>query len=90
MVPDALKKDFEPLLLGAASAADDEHRAIVKAADKLCAYVKCLEEIAAGNHEFTWAEKSLREAVEAIDRPEVRYFLETFAPSFRLTLDELT
>ena len=90
MVPDALKKDFAPLLLGHESEADDEHRAIVKAADKLCAYVKCLEEIAAGNHEFTWAEKSLREAVEAIDRPEVRYFLETFAPSFRLTLDELT
>jgi 5'-deoxynucleotidase len=91
MVPDALKKDFEPLLLGEGDvAADPEHRALVKAADKLCAYLKCLEEIAAGNQEFAWAERALREAVEAIDLPEVRYFLETFAPSFRLTLDELT
>ena len=42
-----------------------------------------------GNPEFRHAEKSLREVVEAVDLPEAGYFLETFAPSFRLTLDEL-
>jgi 5'-deoxynucleotidase len=51
--------------------------------------VKCLEEVAAGNNEFAKAEKALRAAVDALDLPEVRYFMETFAPSFRLTLDEL-
>ncbi len=52
--------------------------------------MKCLQEIAAGNQEFAQAEKALRASVEAIDLPEVRYFLDTFLPSFRLTLDELT
>jgi 5'-deoxynucleotidase len=90
MVPAALRADFASLLLGDDADADREHHELVKAADKLCAYVKCLEEIAAGNHEFAQAEKALRASVDALGRPEVRYFLETFAPSFRLTLDELT
>ena len=58
-------------------------------ADKICAYVKCLEEIAAGNGEFVKAEKSLRTAVDALELPEVRYFMKEFAPSFRLPLDDL-
>jgi 5'-deoxynucleotidase len=87
MVPADLEADFRPLLFPAA--ADRAHWQLVKAADKVCAYVKCLEEVAAGNNEFAKAEKALRAAVDAVDLPEVRYFLETFAPSFRLTLDEL-
>jgi len=87
MVPDALRPDFASLFV--ADEADAEHRQLVKAADKLAAYVKCLEELAAGNQEFSKAEKTLRASVEAIDLPEVRYFVETFVASFRLTLDEL-
>ena len=87
MVPEALRDDYRSVLEPAA--ANPDERAIVKAADKLCAYMKCLEETAAGNREFAKAEEALRETVEAIDRPEVRYFLDTFVPSFRLTLDEL-
>lgn len=87
LVPDELKADYRPLFLP--NEGDAAPRELVRAADKLCAYVKCLEEIAAGNQEFARAEKALRASVEAIDLPEVRYFLETFAPSFRLTLDEL-
>ena len=90
MVPAPLRADFAPLLTGEGTDVDREHQELVKAADKLCAYVKGLEEIAAGNPEFAQAEKALRASVEAIDRPEVRYFLETFTASFRLTLDELT
>ena len=60
------------------------------AADKLCAYMKCLEEVTAGNREFGQAEQALRHTIEAIDLPEVRYFVATFVPSFRLTLDDLT
>jgi 5'-deoxynucleotidase len=63
--------------------------ALVHAADKICGYVKCVEELAAGNAEFAQAEKALRAAIEGLDLPEVRYFMETFAPSFRLTLDDL-
>ena len=87
MVPGALREDYRPLLFP--TAADAAHWTLVKAADKICAYVKCLEEVAAGNNEFVKAEKALREAVDALDLPEVRYFVETFGPSFRLTLDEL-
>src|SRR5262245_46192911 len=87
LVPDGLEEDYRPLFHPAES--ERAHWDVVKAADKICAYVKCLEEVAAGNGEFAKAEKSLRASVEALDLPEVRYFLETFAPSFRLTLDEL-
>jgi 5'-deoxynucleotidase len=87
MIPNALKADYQGLFF--AEEADREPRELVKAADKLCAYLKCLEEIGAGNQEFAKAEKALRASVEEFNLPEVRYFLETFVPSFRLTLDEL-
>jgi 5'-deoxynucleotidase len=87
MIPKDLKADYQGLFF--AEAADQEPRELVKAADKLCAYLKCLEEIGAGNQEFAKAEKALRASVEEPGLPEVRYFLETFVPSFRLTLDEL-
>lgn len=90
MVPDELRDDYEALLTGEDGAgADDEIDTLVKAADRLCAWIKCLEEGRAGNPEFDRAEGMLREQVEELDLPEVRYFVETFVPSFRLTLDEL-
>jgi 5'-deoxynucleotidase len=87
MLPDVLQADYRGLL--SADEADREHRELVTAADKLCAYIKCLEEIGAGNPEFAKAEKTLRASLDALPLPEVRYFLDTFVPSFRLTLDEL-
>ncbi len=87
MVPEALKADYQALFL--AEEADRAYRDLITAADKICAYLKCLEEMGAGNQEFSQAEKALRASVEALDLPEVRYFLETFVPSFRLTLDDL-
>ena len=62
---------------------------LVKAADKLSAHIKCLEELKAGNNEFREAAAQTRKALEAYDLPEVQYFLETFMESFSLTLDEL-
>lgn len=87
MLPAALRPEYEPLFRP--QDADRAHRELVRAADKLCAYIKCLQEISAGNPEFAQAEKALRASVESLDLPEVRYFLDTFVPSFRLTLDEL-
>ncbi len=87
MVPADLRADFESLF-----ASRREDRALwelVKAADKLCAYVKCVEEVSAGNREFASAERSLKATVEQLGLPEVDYFLDEFLPSFRLTLDEL-
>jgi 5'-deoxynucleotidase len=88
MVPDALRADYAMLFRPESAAAVEQE--LVKAADKLCAYMKCLEEVTAGNREFGEAEKTLQQTIEAIDLPEVRYFVQTFVPSFRLTLDELT
>ena len=62
---------------------------LVKAADKLSAYIKCIEERKAGNDEFLQAEKQTRAALEESALPEVTYFLEHFIPAFELTLDEL-
>jgi len=87
MMPEELRSDFADILTGTPD--DDPHRALVRAADKLCAYIKCLEEVSAGNPEFIHAEKTLKKNVENIDLPEVKYFLKVFTPSFALTLDEL-
>ena len=62
---------------------------LVKAAEQLTASIKFLEQLAAGNHKFSKAEKALRASVEALALAEVRYFLDTFVPSFKRTLDEL-
>lgn len=68
---------------------DAEIKAIVKAADKLSAYIKCIEERKAGNNEFLSAEKQTRVKLDESDMPELKYFLENFIPAFELTLDEL-
>jgi 5'-deoxynucleotidase len=83
-LPDDLRQDIAPLISGG----DEEYRPFVKAADKLSALVKCIEERKAGNHEFTVAERSLREAVKNLNMPEADVFAEEFLPSFALTLDE--
>jgi 5'-deoxynucleotidase len=61
---------------------------LVKAADKLSAYVKCIAERRAGNDEFLAAEKQTREALERMGLDEVDYFLRRFIPAFEKSLDE--
>ena len=68
---------------------DEDIKNIVKAADKLSAYIKCIEERKAGNNEFLSAEKQTRSKLDETDMPELKYFLENFIPAFKLTLDEL-
>lgn len=87
MLPEPLRNDYEAFLRP--GPAEGAHLELVRAADKLCAYIKCLEERSAGNPEFSQAERALRASVERLGLPEVRYFLDTFLPSFELTLDEL-
>lgn len=87
MIPAELREAYRPLLFR--EEADVESWKLVKAADKICAYVKCLEELKAGNLEFSKAKKAVEQDMERLDLPEVRYFMERFVPSFTLTLDEL-
>jgi 5'-deoxynucleotidase len=88
MLPPELRSDFAPYL-GRDDDADRDLQTLVKYADKLCAYLKALEELRAGNQEFSDAADVLRRSVYAIEAPEVRYFLERFARGFELTLDQL-
>lgn len=86
MLPGELAPAFAPYVR---EELDPELLALVKAADKLSAHIKCLEELSAGNAEFRLAAKQTRQALEAMDLPELRYFMEHFLPGFELTLDEL-
>ncbi len=61
----------------------------VKAADKLCAWLKCVEELRGGNREFSLAEKGIREQLDSMEMEEISYFMEHFAPGFAMSLDEL-
>lgn len=88
MVPAELLPTYRPLI--GASGDDQELGTMVKAADKLSAYLKCASEIAAGNREFAVAKRQLEQTVRALHSPEVDYFLEHFAPSFDQTLDEIS
>jgi 5'-deoxynucleotidase len=88
MVPDELVGVYRALI--ASGERDPELMRWVKAADALDAYLKCAIEFAAGNREFTVAERQLEAKARAMRMPEVDYFLDKFAPSFRKTLDEIT
>ena len=85
MLPEELRGCYAPILTDV----DPEVERLVKAADKLSAYIKCVEELKAGNAEFREAAAQTRRALEGYGLPEVSYFLETFLESFSLTLDEL-
>lgn len=85
MLPEELRDAYAPML----RETDQEVRRIVKAADKLSAYIKCLEELEAGNNEFGDAAGETLTALRAMEMEEVSWFLEHFAEAFGLTLDGL-
>lgn len=68
---------------------DADIRAIVKAADKISAYIKCIEESNMGNREFLIAKETIKSVIDSIELPEVKVFMQDFIPSFGLSLDEL-
>lgn len=85
MLPDDLAEEYSCLN----DPEDERERKIVKAADKLSAYFKCLEEISSGNNEFAIAKQTLCDYAKGMGLPEVDFFIDTFADSITLTLDEL-
>jgi 5'-deoxynucleotidase len=85
-LPEERRAAFGDVMLGQSAQRCHD---LVKAADKLSAYIKCIEERKAGNDEFLQAEKQTRAALEQSGLKEVGYFLEHFIPAFELTLDEL-
>ncbi|BES85521.1 5'-deoxynucleotidase [Pectobacterium araliae] len=88
MLPEELQQDYRMLLDD--NYTSEEERAIVKQADALCAYLKCLEELSAGNAEFTLAKARLEKTLQLRHSPEMDYFMTVFVPSFSLSLDEIS
>ena len=86
MLPDDLAPAFEPYVK---EELEPGLMTIVKAADKLAAHIKCLEELRSGNNEFKLAARQTRAALDAMELPELDYFMKYFLPAFELTLDEL-
>ena len=85
MLPPALRDSYEHLVLED----DEEVTPIVKAADKLSAYIKCVEEQKAGNTEFASAAKQSMEAMLAMDMPELHWFIRECLEAFSLNIDQL-
>lgn len=85
MLPEDIRQDYKSLIIQP----DDEEHQVVKAADRICALLKCIEEAKAGNEEFVKARQSIEASIDALDMPEVADFMTEFVPSFMLTLDEL-
>ena len=87
MLPEELQPSYRYCMCQKGS---PEELAIVKAADKLSAYIHCINEETAGNTEFTSAKETLWQSILKMDLPEVQYFIENFLPAWGLTLDQLT
>ena len=68
---------------------DEKSKKLIKQADKLCAYIKCIEEINSGNKEFSAAFATIKTELEKAKDPELKFFMEKCLPSFSLSLDEL-
>ena len=86
MLPVELQSAYEPLISGKVG---DDAEKLVKAADRLSAYIKCIEERKAGNLEFLSAERQTLERIRSMALPEAEYFLEHFIPAFEQDLDGL-
>lgn len=87
MLPEDIRKSYESIFI------PTEEEAylwkLVKAADKLSALIKCIQERKAGNTEFIRAEESIKEILNAMNMKEVEIFMNEFLPAYDMTLDEL-
>lgn len=90
MLPDEMKEIYKSILEPDRSDPEtDEAMKMVKAADRLCAYIKCVQEEQSGNKEFTQAKSAILQTIRDIDMPEFDWFCDKFMPSFTMTLDQM-
>ena len=88
MLPPEFQDDYRMLIDSDALQPEEQH--IVKQADALCAYLKCIEELSAGNNKFKLAKKRLKKTLRDRHSEEMDYFMNVFVPSFHLSLDEIS
>ena len=84
-----LPEDMQPAFTPYMKQSSGYEHTLVKAADRISACIKCMEEQRAGNREFDYAAENIRRSIAGIDLPEVKDFLKEFLPAFDMTLDEL-
>lgn len=87
MLPQDLREEYSAYFIKQDQ--DRELWKLVKAADKISAYIKCVEEAKAGNHDFDKAAKTNYDTLTSIEMPEVKCFIDEFLDSYSLTLDEM-
>ncbi len=85
LLPSQLSAEYEKIILDN----DGIEHKFVKYADKICAYIKCVDEVKMGNAEFVKAKETILKEINAFQSQEVDYFMQNFLPAFFLTLDEL-
>lgn len=88
MLPGDIRGDYEDIFFPKGD--DEPLRKLVKAADKISALIKCIEESKAGNREFDHARKTIEAAIAKLAVPEAELFLTEFLPSYEKTLDEIS
>ena len=87
MLPDDFREDINNIIKMHGDG-DDKLRPFVKAADKLSALIKCIEELRMGNDEFRKAKETILDSIHNMNLPELKVFEEEILPAFSLTLDE--
>lgn len=87
MLPEEMADEYYSLFFK--NPDDMECWKLVKAADRIAAYIKCIEEVKAGNNEFKKASETILHTIAEIELEEVKYFMDRFVPSFNLSLDEI-
>jgi 5'-deoxynucleotidase len=87
MLPDELNENYKDLFFQTKE--NEIYWKFVKAADKISAYIKCMEEEKSGNTEFIKAKQALYEVIVNIELPEVKYFMDNFISAYGLSLDEI-
>ena len=85
MLPEALSDDYRAILFGGT----EEEQTLIKAADVLAAYIKCIEEENSGNRDFARAKEANLAKLQSMGLPEANVFLEEYVPAFSQSLDEL-
>lgn len=87
LLPEDFYEEYEPILIPKGE--ESEIWRTIKAADKISAYIKCLEEEKSGNKEFIKAKQSILNDIKSMNRQDVDIFMEQFIDGYNLTLDEM-
>ena len=91
LLPEDMRAEYMELLAPSMSTEEEQLiQRLVKAADKISAYIKCLREESTGNAEFAAAKISTGKIIRGMDMPEVQFFMDHFVPSYGYTLDRIT